>query len=151
MFDWDADLIGNIIDPVRRNEAGDYQPPGGAPDGRDGSIMIEPGRDLIIEGVGAGRAGIAARADAVVWVQSDFDDARIRGIARDLAHGIRDAVETEKFWDHWMSAELPFLEADQPWRRATMIVAGRNTGSDTEEWIEVAVDVATSDASTGRA
>jgi hypothetical protein len=53
-----------------------------------------------------------------------------------------------------MSAELPFLEADQPWRRATMIVAGRPTGSDTEEWIEVAVNVATSDeiteASTGR-
>lgn len=155
MFDWDAALIDNIIAPVRRDEAVDYQPPGWAPNGRDGAIMIEPGRDLIIEGVGAGRASVAALADAVVWVQSDFDDARIRGIARDLANGVRDAVETEKFWDHWMSAELPFLEDDQPWRRATLIVAGRTTGSDTEEWIEVAVNVATSDeiteASTGRA
>lgn len=140
MFGWDAELIDNVITPVRRNEPVDYQPPGWAPDGREGAIKIDAGADLIIEGVGAGRAGIAALADAVVWVQCDFEEARTRGIARDLAGGRRDEVETVNFWNHWMSEELPFLEADQPWRRATMIVAGR-TSRDGDDW----VDVATSD------
>lgn len=66
IFDWDAELIENIIAPVRRNEPVRYQPPGWAGDGRDGAIVVEPGRDLIVEGVGAGRASIAAWADAVV-------------------------------------------------------------------------------------
>jgi uridine kinase len=140
MFDWDSELINNLIAPVRRNESVRYQPPGWAPNGRDGAIMIEPEQDLIVEGVGAGRVGIAALADAVVWVQSDFEDARVRGIARDLEHGIRDSAGTEKFWNHWMSEELPFLETDQPWRRATITVAGRAAGSGHAELIDVATN-----------
>jgi hypothetical protein len=101
--------------------------------------MVEPGRDLIVEGVGAGRASIAEWADAVVWVQSDFEHARARGLARDLESGIRTAAETESFWDEWMRAELPFLEADRPWRRATMIVAGRTAETQAGDAVDIAV------------
>lgn len=131
-FDWDSLLIENVIVPVRGNEPVRYRPD------RDGAITVEPGRDLIVEGVGAGRASVAAWADAVVWVQSDFEDARVRGIARDLASGARDAAGTESFWNEWMRSELPFLEADQPWRRATVIVAGRTAGDGADESIEIA-------------
>lgn len=137
-FDWDCELVENVIAPVRRNEPVRYQPPGWAPKGRNGVIVVEPGRDLIVEGVGAGRASVAAWADAVVWVQSDFEDARIRGIARDLESGVRDAAETERFWDEWMRSELPFLEAEQPWQRATVIAAGRAAGDGAGEWIAIA-------------
>lgn len=58
-------------------------------------------------------------------MQSDFEDARVRGLARDLESGVRPAGEIESFWDEWMRSELPFLEADRPWDRATVIVAGR--------------------------
>ncbi len=141
ILDWDAELIENVIAPVRRNEPVRYQPPGWAPNGRDGVIMVDAGRDLIVEGVGAGRASIAAWADAVVWVQSDFADARTRGLARDLELGVREAAEIEGFWDHWMQEELPFLEADRPWQRAEMIVAGRSTGSGSGDWIDIAAAV----------
>ncbi|WP_152363732.1 hypothetical protein [Microlunatus speluncae] len=53
---WDSELIENVIRPVRRNEPVRYQPPGWAPNGRGGAITIESDRDLIVEGVGAGRA-----------------------------------------------------------------------------------------------
>ncbi|MFC7625341.1 uridine kinase [Microlunatus sp. GCM10028923] len=129
-FRWDSELIENVIAPVRRNEPVRYRPPGWAGKGREGAIVVEPGRDLIVEGVGAGRASIAAWADAVVWVQSDFTDARVRGIARDLELGIRDAAGVESFWEEWMSSELPFLEVEQPWRLAKIIVAGRATADD---------------------
>lgn len=130
-----------MIAPVRRNERVQYRPPGWDSILRDGAIKVEADRDVIIEGVGAGRASIAARADALVWVQSDFVEARRRGLARDLAQGDRDVAEIESFWDEWMQAELPFLEAEQPWRQATVIVAGRSSGDDSEVQIRVPLTV----------
>lgn len=130
-FDWDTDLIENVIAPVRRNESVRYRPPGWSPTGPDRTIVVEAGRDLIVEGVGAGRANLAAWADAVIWVQSDFQTARVRGLARDLANG-REAAEIELFWDEWMTAELSFLEAEQPWRHATVFVPGQCTGNGIE-------------------
>ena len=59
---------------------------------------------LVLEGVGAGRASLATHADAVVWVQSDRDEARERGLRRDVELG-RTPEEAERFWDEWMSAE----------------------------------------------
>lgn len=129
-FDWDIQLIDNVLAPVRRNEPVCYRPPGWVANGRDGAIVVEAERDVIVEGVGAGRASIAAWADAVVWVQSDFDEARVRGIARDREFGVRPADEVESFWDEWMRSELPFLEAEQPWQSATVIVAGHAAGGD---------------------
>ena len=49
--------------------------------------------------------------------------ARRRGIARDSRKG-RTPEEAEQFWDEWMSAEMPFLDCEQPWRRAHLVVDG---------------------------
>ena len=85
-------------------------------------------RVLVLEGVGAGRASLATRADAVVWVQSDRNEARERGLRRDVELG-RTPEEAERFWDEWMSAEEPFLAGDRPWERADLVV-----GSHEAEW-----------------
>ena len=85
-------------------------------------------RVLVLEGVGAGRASLAAQADAVVWVQSDRDEARERGLRRDVELG-RTGEEAERFWDEWMSAEEPFLARDRPWDRADLVV-----NSSAAEW-----------------
>ena len=58
-FGWDSLLIENVIAPVRRNESVRHR------QGLDGAIAFEAGRDLIVEGVGAGRA---SWADAVIWM-----------------------------------------------------------------------------------
>jgi hypothetical protein len=127
-IDW-ADVLDNgIIGPWLRDEAVSFRPPGWISEGRAGVVDVPRRPVLIVEGVGAGRADLAARADLVVWVQSDRDRARRRGIARDVELG-RSAAEADAFWDEWMRSEEPFLAADKPWTRASLIVNGTPPGS----------------------
>ena len=122
---WDDLAIEHVIEPWRRGEDVDYRPPGWVAQGRDGSVTVTAGvRVLVLEGVGAGRASLAAHADAVAWVQADRDEARERGLRRDVELG-RTPEEAERFWDEWMSAEEPFLAGDRPWERADLVVASR--------------------------
>ena len=74
---------------------------------------------VIIEGVGAARREVSRLLDAVVWVQSDFREAERRATLRNCG----DTAAMERTRD-WMTEELPFLAADRPWERATIIVAG---------------------------
>lgn len=60
--------------------------------------------------------------DVAVWVQSDVGEAKRRGLDRDMAELGRDEDEALRLWDEWEAEEVPFLLADQPWRRARCIV-----------------------------
>ena len=120
---WVDVLVDNVIAPWRRGEAVGFRPPGWVVQGRPGRVDVPPRPVLIVEGVGAGRSELAARAELVVWVQSDRDEARRRGLRRDVELG-RTPKEAEAFWDEWMRAEEPFLAADRPWSRASLIVNG---------------------------
>ncbi|TDO89761.1 uridine kinase family protein [Enemella evansiae] len=120
--DWDTELITHVIEPWRRGEPVRYRPPGWVTRNRAGAVTVSAGQ-LIIEGVGAARASLARLADLVIWVQTDRPLARERGIARDVELG-RTPAEAERFWTEWMSAEDPFLTAEQPWRNAHLIVDG---------------------------
>ena len=121
-FAWEDLAIADVIEPWQRGESIDYRPPGWVARGREGSVRLPAGIDVVVlEGVGAGRATIAAHADAVVWVQSDRDEARERGLRRDVELG-RTPEEAERFWDEWMASEEPFLAADRPWERADLVV-----------------------------
>ena len=121
---WDDALVTGVIEPWRRGEAVDYRPPGWVAHDRPGSVLVPAGVPLVAEGVGAGRASLAALADLVVWVQSDRALARTRGIERDASYGTRTVAEAEEFWDHWMTEEEPHLAADRPWERAGLVVLG---------------------------
>ena len=99
-FDWAELLATGVLEPARRGEPVSYRPPAWQERGRAGAIEVPAGQQLlIVEGVGAGRRQLAHLFDAVVWVQSDFDVAEQRGIARDVAEGVNgDADEAAKFW-----------------------------------------------------
>ena len=120
---WDDLLVDSVIMPWRSGKAVHFRPPGWVVQGRAGAVEVPPRPVLIVEGVGAGRSGLAARAELVVWVQSDSDQARRRGLQRDVELG-RTAKEAEAVWDEWMKAEEPFLAADRPWSRASLVVNG---------------------------
>ena len=77
---------------------------------------------MIIEGVGVARRTLAPLVDVAIWVQSDFVEARRRGILRDMAELHRHPAEAERLWDEWEAEEVPFLQKDQPWQRAHFIV-----------------------------
>jgi hypothetical protein len=99
-FDW-ADLLAEgVLDPVRRGLPVEYRPPAWDERSREGAITVAAGCPLVIvEGVGAGRRELAARFDALVWVQSDAAAAaRTRGIERD-------GPGSDAFWDEWAAEE----------------------------------------------
>ncbi|MCL3861786.1 uridine kinase [Actinotalea sp. K2] len=125
-FTWGHLLADHVLRPLRRGEAVTFRPPAWVQHGRDGSVDVPAGQDLVVvEGVGAGQQELADLVDATVWVQADFARAEERGIARDIMQGVNGDVEqTVAFWHEWMAEELTFLERERPWERARAIVAG---------------------------
>ncbi len=125
-FGW-ADLLAvGVLEPARRGDEVSFRPPAWQDRGRVGAIEVPVGQELlIVEGVGAGRRELTELLDAVVWVQSDYEEAERRGIARDVAQGVNgDREQTVAFWHEWMAEELEFLAQQRPWERACAVVAG---------------------------
>jgi len=46
--------------------------------------------------------------DTAIWVQSDFADARRRGLERDMALG-RSEEDAVRIWEEWEREEIPFF------------------------------------------
>jgi hypothetical protein len=126
MFDWSAAMVDGVLRPLHEGRAVHCRPPGWEAKGRAGWIDVPAGLDLvIIEGVGSGRFDLEPWRDGLIWVQSDYREAERRGIARDIDLGVNgDPSESAAFWQSWMDAEVPFLEAERPWDRAAVVVCG---------------------------
>jgi len=119
-FGWDDLMIGGVLEPLHRGQSVHYQPPAWPSRGRAGHIDLSAKASLVIvEGVGATRREVTHLLDTAVWVQSDFREAERRAKLRNGG----DAAAMEQTRD-WMTEEIPFLAADRPWERATIVVAG---------------------------
>ena len=119
-FDWTELVLDGVLGPARAGRAVRYRPSAWEERGREGAVEVPAGCSmLVLEGVGAARRELMHALDAVVWVQSDMDQARTRGLIRDG----RDAAATA-FWDDWMTGELSFLADQRPWERANVVVTG---------------------------
>ena len=127
-FGWDGLMADHVIGPWRAGHGVDYRPPGWEQRGREGKIHVPASATtLVIEGVGATRAALAGLLDVRIWVQSDFEAARERGLARDRELYGWTADEAVRNWDDWMVEEIPFLIEDRPWERADVVV-GTSSG-----------------------
>ncbi|MCE0534091.1 hypothetical protein LWF15_01035 [Kineosporia rhizophila] len=123
-FDWGDLMRDGVLEPFRAGRGVHYQPLGWAPHGREGHLDVPADAPmLIIEGIGVSRRSLAPYLDFVVWVQSDPDEARRRGLARDmLQRSDLDEETAAREWEEWEVEEIPFLADDQPWERADAIV-----------------------------
>ena len=119
-FDWGALMREHVLRPLHRGEAVDFRPPAWIAHGRPGSITVPAGADVVwVEGTGIIREELAPWLDASVWIQGDLDEQERLLIARD-----GDSPEQMTHVANWLREELPFLLREQPWARATLIVAG---------------------------
>ncbi len=119
-FDWTDLLLENVLEPARAGRGVAYRPPAWLERGREGAVMVPEGCSvLILEGVGAAHRELTHALDAIIWVQSDVDKAKTRGVARDGGDAAASA-----FWDEWMAQEFPFMADQKAWERADFIVSG---------------------------
>ena len=119
-FDWGQLLADGVLAPLHRGEAVHFQPPAWPHHGRRGAISIPAGLDAVwVEGTGVIRQELASWIDASVYVQGDLRELERRLLARD-----GDSPAMREHVAAWLSEELPFLLAEQPWRRATLVVDG---------------------------
>jgi uridine kinase len=123
-FGWDDLMLAGILAPLHAGRDVHYQPPAWQPHRRSGHIDISADTStVIIEGVGASRRQVAHLLDVAIWVQSDLDGAKRRGLRRDMVdHGFDEAAALQT-WDDWAAEEVPFLLGDRPWERADVIAA----------------------------
>lgn len=128
-FSWQDLLIEQVLRPARTGVEVCYRPEAWQQRGRPGAVHVPAGSRLVlVEGVGAGRHELSELLDAVVWVASDRDEARRRGIARDIDSGVNgNREQAVAFWDEWEAEGVPFLAAQRPWERADVVVAGTRT------------------------
>jgi hypothetical protein len=120
IFGWAEVLAEAILTPVRCGDPVSFRPPGWVTQDRPGSIDVPAGiSTLLVEGVGSWRRELAEVIDAGVWVQADLDVMDERNMTR------VDAGELPmRLHEQWMAEEVPFLAAQRPWERASLIVAG---------------------------
>lgn len=122
-FGWADLLVSGVIEPLRRGEAVSFRPPAWETRNRPGSVDVPAGVELVvIEGVGAGRASLAEKVDAVIWVQSDLDVAEARDRDR-IATGETD----QQGYEEWMAEEVPFQAQEQTWAHADVVISGSST------------------------
>lgn len=117
-FGWDDLLIENVIEPLRQGEDVCFRPPAWESQ-REGCITASARAALVvIEGVGAGRRGLADLVDGVIWVQSDLDVA-------DRRNEERNAGEVDpRGYLGWMAEEVPFQADQRTWERADLVICG---------------------------
>ena len=119
-FDWADLLLENVLEPARAGRSVAYRPQAWLERGREGAVTVPEGCSvLLLEGVGAARRELTHALDAAIWVQSDVDKAKTRGVARDGGGAAASA-----FWDEWMAQEFPFVADQKPWEGANFIVSG---------------------------
>jgi len=119
-FAWGDLMAEHVLRPLHRGEAVEFRPPAWAERHRPGAIRVAAGADVVwIEGTGIIRAEFAPWLDASIWVQGDLDEQERRLVARD-----GDTAAQRRHVAAWLAEELPLMLREQPWRRASVVVAG---------------------------
>lgn len=118
-FDWGRVMAENILAPLHRGRGVDFSPQAWVEHGRAGAISVAAGLDVVwVEGTGIIREELTGWIDASIYLQGDLDVQAARVLARD-----GDAGEVREQVARWMEEELAFLAREQPWAKATVVVA----------------------------
>jgi|NGEPerStandDraft_6_1074524.scaffolds.fasta_scaffold275478_1 hypothetical protein len=90
--------------------------------GRDGAWQpVEPAPPLLLlEGIGCGARVCAPYLAGLVWLDAPEPLRRERALTRD-------GPSYAPYWQRWADQESAYLSAQQPWRRADLILDGAAT------------------------
>jgi hypothetical protein len=83
-------------------------------------ISVPADVDVVwVEGTGVIRQELAPWIDASIWVQGDLDEQERRLLSRD-----GDSAAQQQHVADWLAEELPLLQRQRPWDKATVVVDG---------------------------
>jgi len=116
-FGWFPRLLAEVIEPLRRGQAGRYRrydwEARSLAEGHD----VLPAPVLLVEGVGAGRREFTTALACVVWIETPPEVRLARGIERD-------GEEMRAFWNQWIAGEHRHFAQDRMRDRASLVVCG---------------------------
>ena len=113
-------MVESILRPLHRGEDVEFRPPAWIEHDRPGAIRVPAGADVVwVEGTGIIREEFAPWIDASIWIQGDLDEQERRLVARD-----GDSAAQQDHIAAWLAEELPLMLREQPWKKATIVVAG---------------------------
>jgi uridine kinase len=91
-------LREQVVEPLAHGRAASYQRYDWHAGRFDAWVELPPPAVLLLEGVGAGAAGLEPVTSLLVWVEADRDERIRRGVARD-------GVDVLPLWLAWMEHE----------------------------------------------
>ncbi|GAA3729910.1 hypothetical protein [Streptomyces tremellae] len=104
-FGWLPRLTRQVTGPLAHGQEARYAPYDWSARRFTAPRSLPPAPVVLVEGVGAGRAGLRPLLAALLWMDRGAEDAWRRGRRRDGA-GLAD------FWDGWVRAEAGHFAAD---------------------------------------
>lgn len=120
LFDWGQVMAENVLPPCTGVRRCAFDRRRGSSTKRPGTIDVPAGLDVVwVEGTGIIREELDALIDASIYVQADLDVQEQRLVERD-----GNTQEQQEHIARWLDEELPFMAREQPWAKATIIVAG---------------------------
>lgn len=122
-FDWGQLIADNVLQPIHSGVPVSFRPLAWVERGRDGAIEVPAGLDVVwVEGTGVIRQDLEPWFDATVFIQGDLDEQERRLAARD-----GDTPEIREFIQRWLAEEIPFMQRERPWDRASVVIDGTSS------------------------
>lgn len=110
-----ATIIDQVIEPFSRGEAGAWPRWDWAHERYAERHEVDPGRPLIVEGVGILQPRCVRLAPIRIWLDAPDAERRARAIARDGA-------TYEPHWERWGRQELAHIQRNSPIELATVVI-----------------------------
>ena len=123
---WDGlplvvDQLARLLRPLARGEAGCYRRYDWYAGDYAERVVVPGDRGLVLEGVGAGNAGLATHATVLVWVEAPPEVCDARWLARDgelaRVHG-----------PAWRQAEAALFAREHTRERADLVISPASNG-----------------------
>ncbi|MEM9542207.1 MAG: uridine kinase [Cyanobacteria bacterium P01_E01_bin.42] len=132
-YDWKR-LYEQVLKSLSQNRAARYQKYDWNLDALTEFYTVSVGGIVIVEGVYSTRRELSHLYDFRIWVQCPYDLRLTRGIARDeviIAESEAIARQDEnprEMWEKiWMPQEHRYIKAEEPYKKAHLIVDGSGT------------------------
>lgn len=116
LLGWWPRVLAEVVEPLLAGSAVTYRPYLWATRSWGAPVHVEPGRPVLLEGVGATRRAWRDRLAMRVWVDAPRD---VR-LQRVLSRG----DGSPEFWREWMAAEDAYVDQERPQHHADLVVDG---------------------------